>query len=157
LASLAYVKSVKSGSKIHSPDPSDPIDAQQVFVDSAVMEHSTRLLGAGNPNIELPHVMLDCQEKLMERIMKKCMPMDTSKGMSIALLGGIQVNTPEGTPDYFLPKKFSLVNDEGKLEEDLLSLLVEEGNKDLTKVVRQKRTEEKPKGEEKCVDVPLIY
>jgi len=31
--SLAYVKAVKEGHVIHSPDASDPIDAQQVFVD----------------------------------------------------------------------------------------------------------------------------
>ena len=38
-ASLAYVKAVREGRVIHSPDPSDPIDAQQVFVDSALIKH----------------------------------------------------------------------------------------------------------------------
>ncbi len=81
------MKAVAEGVKIHSPDPSDPIDAQQVFVDSALMKHSTRLLEAEDPNVELPHVVFEEQSHLLNRIMEKCLPKDVSEGTKIALLG----------------------------------------------------------------------
>lgn len=87
IAGLAYVKAVEEGITIHSPDASDPIDAQQVFVDSALLNHSARLLEAENPNVELPNVLLDEQTNLLKRIMKKCLPKDVPEGTKIALLG----------------------------------------------------------------------
>lgn len=38
----------------------------------------------------------------------------------IAMLGGIQINTPQDTSDYFLPLTFDLRNSEGKLEKSLM-------------------------------------
>lgn len=144
-AALEYVKAVKggSGSIIHSPDPSDPMDAQQVFVNSALMNHHERLLDAPNAEVELPHVMFDCQEELFKRIMAKCLPGDVPEGVSIALLGGIQVNTPLGTPEYFLPKTFATFDSAGNKESDLLAALVNEGNKDIKKILQQKRMEDR--------------
>lgn len=158
IAALAYVKAVKNGTKIHSPDASDPIDAQQVFVDSALLEHADRLLSASDPMVELPHAVYDCQEALMKRIMDKCLPGDFPKDTPIALLGGVQVNTPEGTPEYFLPKKFTLCNSKGEVVEDLLEELMEEGHKDLKKVLRDKKIAEKTAAAKAdIVDVPIVY
>mmetsp|Transcript_28592 Transcript_28592/g.43751 ORF Transcript_28592/g.43751 Transcript_28592/m.43751 type:complete len:324 (-) Transcript_28592:1637-2608(-) len=157
IAGLAYVKAVAEGVKIHSPDASDPIDAQQVFVDSALMKHSTRLLDAEDPNVELPHVVFEEQGHLLNRIMEKCLPKDVPEGTKIALLGGIQVNTPEGTPEYFLPKKFSILNHSGEVKEDMLQELMEEGNKDIKQVIKEmklaKKTEQLKAG---IVDVPIV-
>ena len=140
IASLAYVKAVKEGKVIHSPNTNDPIDAQQVFVDSALMKHSDRLLNASNPNLELPHVVYDCQSDLLKRIMDKCVN-DIPDGTQIAVLGGIQVNTPEGTPDYYLPKRFNLCNSDGEVVEDLLEPLISEGHKDPKAILREKKLE----------------
>lgn len=157
IAAMAYVKAVKEGGKIHSPDPSDPIDAQQVFVDSALMEYGDRLMAANNPNVELPHCLFECQDKLMKRIVDKCLPNDVPPGTNIALLGGIQINTPEGTPEYFLPKKFNLINHEGEIQEDMLAALIEEGNKDIQQVIQElklaKKTEEMKEG---IIDIPIM-
>jgi hypothetical protein len=144
-ASMAYVKAVKDGAQIHAPDPSDPINAQQVFVGSALMPHADRLLGADNPEIELPYAVFDCQKALLKRIMDKCCPKDFVKGTKIALLGGIQINTPEGTPEYFLPKAFSLLNSDGELQEDLIHELINEGQKDIRQIIREKRLSAKMK------------
>lgn len=146
-AALAYVRAVKEGRTIHSPDPSDPIDAQQVFVDSALLQHSDRLLNdIVDPQVELPKVINDCQAELLERIMKKCVK-DIPNGTKVALLGGVQVNTPEGTPDYFLPRRFDVTcsvegGDDGteeKVVEDLLQALIDEGHKDVKEILRQKK------------------
>lgn len=155
-ASLAYVKAVKEGRVIHSPDPSDPIDAQQVFVDSAVMKHSDRLLNATNPDVELPHVIYDCQTELLKRIIDQCIK-DIPEGTSIAILGGVQVNTPEGTPDYFLPKSFDLCDSKGQVVEDLLEQLMKEGHKDPIEILRQKKLERKMAEAKKgLIDVPIV-
>lgn len=142
LASLAYVKAVRAGEQIHSPDPSDPIDAQQVFVDSALLEHGERLEKAENPNIELPHAMYDCIETFFKRLMKKC-ARDFRDNVTIVMLGGIIVNTPEGTPEYFLPKKFNLCNNTGEVAHDLLENLVEEGTKDIKSIIKDRQYREK--------------
>lgn len=138
VASMAYVKAVRSGQTIHSPDPSDPMDAQQVFVDNALLSQGERLEKAGNPDVELPHALFDCQDDLMGRIIAKCTK-DIPEGTSIALLGGIQVNTPTGTADYFLPKKFELLDSKGSLVEDLIGTLLEEGKKDPATILIEKK------------------
>jgi len=142
LASLAYVKAVRSGEKIHSPDPSDPIDAQQVFVDSALLEHGERLEKAENPNVELPHAMFDCIEAFFKRLMDKC-ARDFPDNVTIVMLGGIIVNTPEGTPEYFLPKKFDICDSNGEVMQSLLGALIEEGNKDIKTIIKERQYKEK--------------
>ena len=157
IAAMAYAKAVKAGTTIHSPDPSDPTDSQQVFVNSALLEHADRLLEAADPHAELPHAVYDCQDALMKRILDKCCPVDVPKGTKIALLGGVQINTPEGTPEYFLPKKFHLLNSSGEIEEDLIAELIEEGHKDIKRVIREKRLQAKMdelKGN--LADVPIM-
>jgi len=158
MASLAYARAVSEGKVIHSPDPSDPIDSQQVFVDAALVPHTERLLQADDPAVELPHVMYDCIDALLKRILDKCLPRDLPNGVEIALLGGVMINTPEGTPEYFLPKKFSIVDNKGTVTEDLLTELIAEGNMDIKKLLLTKKLREKTeKAKEGQVDVPIVY
>ena len=157
IAALAYVKAVSEGTVIHAPDSSDPTEAQMVFMASALLEHSDRLLGAADIDVELPHAVYDCQEALMKRILDKCCPADVPDGTKIALLGGVQVNTPEGTPEYFLPKKFTLLNSKGEVLEDLIGALIQEGNKDIKDIIKQKRLKAKmDEFQAGVVDVPLV-
>lgn len=125
IGAMAFVQAVQSGQKIASPDPSDPIDAQQVFVDNALLPHGDRLSKAELPHAELPLALLDCQKELIQRIINKCVS-DIPEGMVVAVMGGIHVNTPEGTPEYFLPKSFDLWDSTGAVVEDVLGKLVEE-------------------------------
>lgn len=157
IAGLAYVRAVKAGLQTKTLDPSDPANAQQVFVDEALMKHADRLLGADNPNLELPHVVFDCISDLMKRITDKCLPMDVKPNTKIALLGGIQVNTPEGTPEYFLPKKFSLMDYKGNEEQDLLAQLIEEGNRDIKDVIKQAKLDRMmEEAKASIIDVPIM-
>ena len=158
IGSLAYVKAVKEGRvQIRNPAINDPTDAQQVFVDNMLMEHTDRLLEAENEMIELPHALFDCQEQLLKKIMDKCCPKDISEGTKIALLGGVQVNTPEGTPEYFMPKQFHLLDSNGVVKKNLIEKLVEEGTKDIQQVIKEKRLQsmmDSAKGN--LVDVPIM-
>ena len=145
IAARSYVEAVRAGKTIHSPDPSDPIDAQQIFVNTALLKHAERLEQAEDPNVELAHALFDCIDELMGRIEKKCYSghSDIADGTLIAFLGGIQVNTAEGTPEYFLPKKFELKNSKGEIVCDLLDDLKTEGAKDIKEILRQKRLDQK--------------
>jgi hypothetical protein len=42
---------------------------------------------------------------------------------NIALLGGIQINTAPQALDYFLPLRFDLMNNRGKVIEDMLNCI----------------------------------
>jgi len=158
IGSLAYVKAVSKGkNEIRSPALSDPTDAQQVFVDEMLLEHTDRLLQAKDEMVELPHAIFDCQEKLLKKIMDKCCPHDVPEGTKIALLGGIQVNTPLGTPEYFLPKVFHLMDSNGVVEKDLTEALLEEGNRDIKEVIREKRLQAKMDNlKAHLADVPIM-
>ena len=60
---------------------------------------------------ELPYALYDAQNELMSQILAKgASHVESGK---IALLGGIQINTPAGMSDYFLPLRFDVFNNEG--------------------------------------------
>lgn len=115
-AAAGYVKSVREGCP-RAPMPKRAIDAQQYFVGSMLLPHAERLGRADDANIELPHALYDVQNELMLKIVLNGCREVHGDG-KIALLGGIQINTPGGTSDYFLPKKFEIRNNKGQLLEN---------------------------------------
>lgn len=118
-AALAYVQKVNQGLAEEAPLPSeDPIELQQWLVGKLLLNHADRLEQSENPLAELPMALFEEQQKLMYQILKRgCSEVHDG---TIALLGGVQINTPEGTSDYFLPLKFELFSNQGELIKDLL-------------------------------------
>eukprot|EP00957_Ditylum_brightwellii_P096452 7346173-Ditylum_brightwellii.AAC.1 len=118
VAASAYVDSVFKGEAEEATIPEDALDAQQYFVGSMLMPYAKRLDNALNRMHELPYALYDAQTDMMDRIM------ETSGGAvadgTTAVLGGIQINTPPGYTDYFLPLSFKLYDNEGKEVEDLI-------------------------------------
>jgi len=117
-----FVKKVVMKQENEPSIPDDPLDAQQTFVRKSLIPHGERLEKAKNPLVELPLALFDCQDELMQKIVKR-MSGEVADPGKIALLGGVQINTPAGTSDYFLPKTFLLMNNQGEVVEDLISLL----------------------------------
>jgi hypothetical protein len=118
-AALAYVQKISQGLADEAPLPTeDPIEMQQWLVGKLLLNHATRLEQTENPLAELPMALFDEQSKLIHDIVKKgCNHVANG---TIALLGGVQINTPSGTSDFFLPLKFELFNNQGELMKDLL-------------------------------------
>ncbi|KAI2502629.1 hypothetical protein MHU86_11823 [Fragilaria crotonensis] len=85
----------------------DVVDAQQSFVNHLLLPYGERLEKAADKMVELPFAMYDAQKGIMDRIMAKGCQAVAGTGR-IALLGGIQINTPEDESDYFLPLSFEL-------------------------------------------------
>jgi hypothetical protein len=118
VAAAMYVNSVmKGGDKADLP--SCPLDAQQAYVGEMLLPYGERLQAAKDPMVELPHALFEAQDELMQKIIAKGCKEVAGRG-KIALLGGIQINTPEGVSDYFLPLRFELLNNRGVMIEDLM-------------------------------------
>lgn len=90
------------------------------MVDKTLMPHGKRFTEPTNdPTVDLAMAMFDAQDELMQNIVAEgCKSVDA--GSKIAMLGGVQINTPEGLPDYFMPLKFELRDHSGQLVENLL-------------------------------------
>mmetsp|Transcript_22944 Transcript_22944/g.35095 ORF Transcript_22944/g.35095 Transcript_22944/m.35095 type:complete len:583 (+) Transcript_22944:75-1823(+) len=108
-AACGYVcKVIESGDQPASP-PDDVIDAQQYFVNSLLMQEGERLVNAANRDVEVAYALFDSQYHLMKKIVHLAANKVPGDG-KIALVGGIQVNTPVGHDDFFLMKTFEVVN-----------------------------------------------
>jgi hypothetical protein len=101
------------------PPPTDSLDAQQAYVDAQLSPYAQRLLAADDRNVELPYALYDAQKKMMDSIVAKGAGAIEGNG-KIALLGGIQINTPEEYSDYFLPLNFDLLDNKGQLMQSLM-------------------------------------
>ncbi len=117
-AALAYVQSVAQGKTEENPPPEDMMEMQQYFVCKQLLNHKHRLEKSENPMAELPMALFDEQVQAIHRIVKTAAGRVQSG--TIALLGGVQINTPSGTSDYFVPLKFELLNNQGELVQNLL-------------------------------------
>lgn len=123
-AAAGYCKSVQAGAKPKCA-PEDPLDAQQTFVGNMLLPQADRISNSHDPNVELPLALFDVQDEFMKKIVEKGCKEVAGKG-TIAILGGIQINTPCGTSEYFLPKTFEIWNNEGKKLVDLMSSFFKE-------------------------------
>lgn len=118
-AACGYVTSVQSGGSKQLM-PEDALDAQQYFVGNMLLPEASRIVSAQDPDVELPLALFDVQDEFMRKIVKRGCGEVAGKG-TIALLGGIQINTPHGTSEYFLPKVFEIRSNKGDLIVDLMS------------------------------------
>lgn len=121
-AAAAYVKQIRAGEREQLENPEDILDAQQTWVGAQLIPYGERLENAVDADIELPLAFFDAQDNLMLRIVERGCGEVAGNGM-IALLGGVQINTPEHTGEYFLPKRFEIRNNKGEMVADLLPRL----------------------------------
>jgi Limiting CO2-inducible proteins B/C beta carbonyic anhydrases len=119
VAACGYVKAVREGKQEASPPCTSALDAQQTFVGNMLLPFGKRLEDADNAMVELPLSLFEAQNALMQQIVAAGCGEVGGDG-KIALLGGVQVNTPEGTPDYFLPLNFEVRDNKGRLIQQLL-------------------------------------
>jgi hypothetical protein len=118
IAAAIYVSTVQQGG-VPKEIPNDPLDAQQAYVSNMLLPYGERLEKAHEPMAELPYALFDAQDALMMKIVNKACGYVKDHGR-IALLGGIQVNTPDGVSDYFLPLRFEIRDNRGSLVEDFM-------------------------------------
>jgi hypothetical protein len=127
-AACGHVLSVMKGEKTGGLTISNPqdaadahltfVDAQQAMVGELLLPEASRLAAAEDVQVELPYALLDVQRKMIEAIVGKAAGAVASPGM-IAVMGGIQINTPPDMEDYFMPAHFDLYNNKGEKVDEL--------------------------------------
>ncbi len=118
VAASNYVTAVLDGAA-EAPFPSDPLDAQQAFVSKMLLGKGQRLMKAEDKMAELPLALFEAHDDfILDIISKGCG--NVPKNVNIAVLGGVQINTPDGMSDYFLPLRFEVRNNKGSVVADLL-------------------------------------
>jgi len=113
-AAAAYVRKVTTGECEPAPGPSDLVDAQQIWVGAQLLPFGKRIQDSSDSNVEVPLALFDCQDSMMKKIVKNACGEVAGDG-KIALLGGIQINTPIEDSDFFLVKTFEIRNNKGKI------------------------------------------
>lgn len=124
VAALKNAQTVlKSDAKFAAPEPKDFLDAQQGWVAHALLDEGRgeRVVNAANPQAQLPRALFEAQKNAMHKIVSAAAPGNVPAGTTIALVGGIQINTPDGVSDFFLPLVFELRDADGGLIKDLLA------------------------------------
>ena len=116
VAASGYVAGLASGNT-PATLPDDPLDAQQFFVGSMLAPYAERLEKAANKMVELPYALYDAQKYMMSQIVGQAA--GAVADGQIAVLGGIQINTPPGYKDYFKPISFNMYNNKGMLMEKM--------------------------------------
>lgn len=119
VAASKYLAQVVSGEADIMSPPSSSIDAQQTFVSTMLLPYASEVTTAAEPMVALPFATFKPIDNMMTRIVSKASSKVGPTG-KIAMLGGLQINTPEGLPDYFLPLRFDVRDSENKILEDLL-------------------------------------
>jgi hypothetical protein len=96
----------------------NPHDQQQYWIQMILAKHTPKLIHSEQP-------MCSVVEILYQEIDKEMMALWRHESKSftglVALLGGIQINTPIGQEDYFLPKRFGIYNTETGEFQNLLT------------------------------------
>lgn len=100
----------------------DPVEHQQALVGTLLMPYAERLVKAAEPMVELPLALYDAQNKMMDQIVAAGCQEVAGDG-KIALLGGVQINTPESDTDYFLPLNFEVRTNKNEKVKDLLATI----------------------------------
>ena len=118
VAASGYVSQVHTGATTKYGPPEIPDDAQQNFVGTALLPYAAHLEAAEDKMTELPYALYDAQKKLMDTIVQAGCGSVAGEG-KVAVLGGIQVNTPPGSSDYFLPLSFEVFDNKGTMIENL--------------------------------------
>lgn len=119
VAASGYINQVYKGEI--KPNPSVPetnVDAQQLYVGNMLLPFAARISGADDPMVELPYATFEPLDDLMQKIVEKA-AYKVGDG-KIALLGGLQINTPGELTDYFLPLRFELRDSKNNLVNSLL-------------------------------------
>jgi hypothetical protein len=119
-AAMGHVGCVHRGEKpAVSSIALDPLDQQQQYVNVLLQPYAERLAKSPEPMVELPLALYDAQHKLMDRIVAAGSSHVAGEG-KIAMLGGVQINTPESDSDYFLPLNFEIRDNKNNLIKDLM-------------------------------------
>jgi Limiting CO2-inducible proteins B/C beta carbonyic anhydrases len=121
IAALNYVSKVQANKAAQDSPVFDPYDLEQSFVRSRLLLHADVLARAENVMVQLPFSLYMEQDRFMNKIVSATL--GPARKRPLALLGGIQINTPAGLDDCFIPLRFEILDDHRVSASSLLSAL----------------------------------
>lgn len=89
------------------------------MVGNLLLPYAENLNDAAETMIELPMSLYKAQSELMASILEKGAANVADPG-KIAVLGGVQINTPPDMEDYFMPLQFDLYDSTGTKQDNLM-------------------------------------
>lgn len=122
-AAASYVSAVHAGLQMAAERAG--MDMEQHFVGELLLPHADRLDMALHPQEELPRILYEENHKMIKKIVSRACSEVAGNG-KIALLGGIQINTPQEEPDQFVPMNFELLNNKGEVIDNFEKAFVDE-------------------------------
>jgi len=107
-ARSVLANSQKKSNGKRSPSSTDDhiLSSQQQDVEDIVRTYADHLRSIDDPMVELPYCLFESQSKLMDELVESSLV--TGNSIPVAMVGGIQINTDIGQPDYFLPIRFEV-------------------------------------------------
>lgn len=119
-----HVRSVARGEQDGQQQVFNPMDISQQFVQNMLMPFAGQLeqaaLTGGDNEVmfQLPRFLFLSQKDLLQQIISQA----SQAGFpgDVAVLGGIQINTPPGKHDYFQPLLFDYYSSNGQYQGSLL-------------------------------------
>ena len=107
---LEHVLAVHNGIEKPLPPPTvDSLDAPYELMEHLLLPYAARLAKAGNVTTELSHVLYEIQKELITDIVTT-----DDTGTPAMVLGGIDIRTPAGVSDYFMPLSLEVYNGTGE-------------------------------------------
>lgn len=116
-AAMAALKYVTSPGAKKMPVTSAQ-DAEYALLCNALLPYAEQLDQSEEPMVDLSYSLYDAQKEMMTNIVKKACA-SIPDGSKVGLLGGVQINTPAGTTDYFIPLSFEFYDNTGTMVDDL--------------------------------------
>jgi hypothetical protein len=91
------------------PPPFQALD-QLGFIENILFRHQDRLKKAVNHQSEVPIILFEAQREIVSSLVENNSSTD---GHKVAVLGGVQINTPNGLSDYFFPLHCDIYSSQG--------------------------------------------
>lgn len=124
VAASKYLKQVIEGNVDQMGPPMAALDAQQAYVSNMLLPYASEITFARDPMVVLPYATFKPVDGMINKIVAAACSKIGPTG-KVALLGGVQINTPEGMSDYFLPLRFDVRDCTNQLlADDLLDIMV---------------------------------
>jgi hypothetical protein len=89
------------------------------MVGNLLLPYAKQLNDAEETMIELPMSLYKAQSEMIAKILAKGASNVADPG-KIAVVGGVQINTPADMSDYFMPLQFEVYDNKGVKQDDLM-------------------------------------
>jgi hypothetical protein len=89
------------------------------MVGNLLLPYAKQLNDAEETMIELPMSLYKAQSEMIASILEKGASNVADPG-KIAVVGGVQINTPADMSDYFMPLQFEVYDNKGVKQDDLM-------------------------------------